>query len=86
MAKPRNYANEYARYQGTPAQIKNRSERNQARRELAKTGAVRKGDGLDVDHIKPIVKGGSTEARSNLRAIPKSKNRSFARTKTAGMK
>lgn len=86
MAKPRNYAMEYARYQGKPAQIKNRSERNQARNELAKAGVVRKGDGLDVDHIKPLVKGGAATARSNLRAIPKSKNRSFARTKTAGMK
>lgn len=82
----RDYKQEYAKYQGTPAQIKARSERNQARRMLEKEGRVRKGDGMDVDHVRPIVKGGSTEDRSNMRVVPKSKNRSFARTKTAGMK
>ncbi len=84
--KSRNYAQEYARYQGKPAQIANRSERNQARKVMEKAGVVRKGDGMDVDHIKPIAKGGSTESRSNFRAVPASKNRSFARTKSAGMK
>jgi len=82
----RNYAKEYANYQGKPDQIKKRSERNQARAQLAKAGVVHKGDGKDVDHIKPLVKGGAPEARSNLRAIPASQNRSYARTKTAGMK
>lgn len=81
----RDYKAEYRNYQGKPQQIKNRSERNQARRELMKEGVVRKGDGKDVDHARPIVKGG-TNNRSNLRAVPKSQNRSFARTKTAGMK
>jgi hypothetical protein len=83
---PRDYKKEYANYQGKPEQIANRSERNQARRVMEKAGAVRKGDGKDVDHIRPIVKGGSTEDKSNFRAIPASKNRSFARTKSAGMK
>ena len=86
MAKPRNYAQEYARYQGTPAQIKARGERNAARRELEKAGVVRKGDGKDVDHIKPLVKGGAPTARGNLRAVSASANRSFPRTKGAGMK
>jgi hypothetical protein len=82
----RNYAQEYARYQSSPDQIKKRSERNQARAELAKAGVVHKGDGKDVDHIKPLVKGGNPLARGNLRAIPASQNRSFKRTKSAGMK
>jgi hypothetical protein len=81
----RDYKKEYANYQGKPEQIKNRAERNAARSELAKAGVVRKGDGKDVDHARPLVKGG-TNARSNLRAVPKSQNRSFARTKSAGMK
>ena len=81
----RDYKKEYANYQGKPDQIKKRAERNAARRELAKSGVVHKGDGREVDHKKPLVKGG-TNARSNLRAIPASQNRSFARTKTAGMK
>ena len=40
---------------------------------------------MDVDHIRPIVKGGSND-RSNMRVKSASDNRSFARTKTAGMK
>lgn len=81
----RNYAKE-AKYEAQPQQVKNREARNAARREMMKAGLARKGDGLDVDHIKPLVKGGAPLTRSNLRAIPKSQNRSFARTKSAGMK
>lgn len=81
----RDYKQEYAKYQGTPEQIANRSERNQARAALAKKGVVHKGDGMDVDHKRPLVKGGSNAA-GNLRAVPKSENRSFARTKKAGMR
>jgi hypothetical protein len=81
----RDYKKEYANYQGKPEQIANRSARNSARRQLENKGVVRKGDGLDVDHKKPIVKGGGNGV-GNLRAIPKSANRSFARTKSAGMK
>jgi hypothetical protein len=81
----RDYKKEYANYQGKPEQIANRSARNSARRQLENKGVVRKGDGLDVDHKKPIAKGGGNGG-GNLRAIPKSANRSFARTKSAGMK
>ena len=81
----RNYQREYQNYQGKPEQIANRAKRNSARAELSKEGVVRKGDGKDVDHSRPIAKGGGN-SRSNLRAVPKSQNRSFARTKTAGMK
>jgi hypothetical protein len=85
MAKARNYKQEYARYQGTPEQLKNRAERNRARAIMADKGLVRKGDGKDVDHKKPLVKGGSKTA-SNYRVVSKSANRSFKRTRTAGMK
>jgi hypothetical protein len=85
MATARNYAKEYANFGGKPEQIANRAERNAARAALMKKGLVKKGDGLDVDHKRPIVKGG-TNAPSNLRAVPASQNRSFARTKNAGMK
>lgn len=50
-----------------------------------KEGKVRKGDGKDVDHKKPLAKGGSN-SRSNLRVRSASANRSFARTKGAKMK
>ena len=81
----RNFRREYDRYQGTPQQIKNRAERNAARAQLAKEGLVHKGDHLDVDHATPIVKGGGN-ARSNLRVKTDNENRSFARTRTGGMR
>jgi hypothetical protein len=82
---PRDYKNEYQAYQGKPEQIKKRAMRNAARAEMEKKGVVRKGDNLDVDHKTPIAKGGGNGS-GNLRAVPKSENRSFARTKTARMK
>jgi hypothetical protein len=82
---PRDYKKEYANYQGKPEQIENRTKRNAARAEMEKKGLVRKGDGKDVDHRTPIAKGGGNGS-GNLRVVPKSQNRSFARTKTAGMK
>lgn len=81
----RNYRLEYDRYQGKPEQIENRSKRNAARREMEKRGLVSKGDGMDVDHKRPMAKGGGN-GKGNLRAVPKSQNRSFPRTKSAKMK
>ena len=63
------------KYEASKQHRHERSERVMARRELAKEGKVTKGDGKDVDHIKPLSKGGSQE-RSNLRAISAHENRS----------
>jgi len=82
---PRDYAKEYAAYDGTPAVKKKRAQRNKARRIMEREGAVHKGDGKDVDHKTPLSKGGST-GRSNLRVKPASRNRSFKRTTTGAMK
>lgn len=82
---PRDYKAEYQNYHGKPEQIKKRDMRNAARREMEKKGLVKKGDGKDVDHKVPIAKGGGNGV-GNLRVVPKSVNRSFARTKRAGMK
>ena len=71
----RNYRSEYDNYQGKPDQIKKRAERVKARRMMEKTGAAHKGDGKDVDHIKPMRSGG-TSAKGNLRMRSKSANRS----------
>jgi hypothetical protein len=63
-------------YNATPENVKKREMRNTARAKMAKAGLVSKGDGKDVDHIKPVRSGG-TNARSNLRVMSQSKNRGW---------
>lgn len=71
MATKRNYKEEYRKYQGTPKAIKQRSERNKARREMG----LKVGDPREVDHIKPLSKGGSN-SKKNLRVVSRHTNRS----------
>lgn len=71
----RDFRREYLMYHASPEQKKKRAARNAARRTMAKAGAVKKGDGKDVDHKKSL-KSGGTSARSNLRVLSKSANRS----------
>lgn len=68
-----------------PKRVKHRAERNKARGIMEKEGRVTKGDGNDVDHRKPLSKGGST-TKSNLRVQSASKNRSYKRKKDGSMK
>jgi hypothetical protein len=77
MPKKRNYELEYQSYQGTAEQKKNRAARNAARAKMAKAGKVKKGDGMDVAHMKAFDKGGTNG--DGLRVEPKTKNRSFKR-------
>ena len=81
---PRDYGKE-RKYDGKPSVKKKRAARNRARYKLEKEGKVTKGDGKDVDHKKPLSKGG-TNKRSNLSVKSASKNRSYPRTKGAKMK
>jgi len=81
----RDYDREYKEYHSKPEQIANRSDRTTARREANATGVTSKGDGKDLDHRKPLSKGG-TSAKSNLRAVSKSENRSFSRNADGSMK
>jgi 5-methylcytosine-specific restriction endonuclease McrA len=74
----RDYKKEYEEYHSRPEQKRNRALRNAARREMEERGMVRKGDGKDVDHKRPLDKGGSNDP-SNLRVMSKSKNRGYAR-------
>lgn len=74
----RDYQREYALFHGKPEEIKRRAERVKARRLMEKEGAATKGDGKDVDHIRPL-KNGGTSARGNLRMRNKSANRSDKR-------
>lgn len=64
--------------------MKNRAKRNAARRKLMREGKVAKGDGKDVDHKRPLSKGGGN-GRNNLRVTSRSNNRSFKRTKSGRM-
>jgi len=72
--EPRNYKQEYKDYHGTGTQKKNRAARNGARATMAAAGKVSKGDGKEVDHKKPLSKGGST-SKGNLRVVSKAVNR-----------
>lgn len=63
-------------YNSRPDQLKKRAERNAARKELIKDGAVKRGDGKDVDHKKMLDSGG-TNARSNLRVTDQKTNRGW---------
>ena len=68
--KKRNYKKEYREYHGKPEQIDNRSKRNSARRKMN----LKKCDGKEVDHKRPLSKGGGN-GKSNLRVVSRSKNR-----------
>lgn len=81
----RNYKKEYEAYHSRPEQIKNRSERTTLRREANSKGITSKGDGKDLDHKKPLSKGGSNSL-SNARVTSKSENRSFSRNKDGSLK
>ncbi len=61
-------------YQGSPEQIANRAARNKARREAEKKGLVHKGDGKEIDHKKPLSKGGSN-SKKNTRVVSREANR-----------
>lgn len=81
----RDYKREVALYTSKPEVIKKRTAQNAARREAMKDGLVKKGDGKDVDHKKPLSKGG-TNAPSNLRVVSASSNRSFSRNSDGSLK
>lgn len=63
-------------YNARPENVKKRVANNAARREAIKDGAVRKGDGKDVDHKRPLDKGGTND-KDNLRVQDRSKNRGW---------
>jgi 5-methylcytosine-specific restriction endonuclease McrA len=67
---PRNYKEEYRKYHSKPIQKKRRAERNKARRMMG----LKVGDPREVDHKKPLSKGGSNSKR-NLRVVSRKTNR-----------
>lgn len=56
-----------------PSRIKDRAERNAARRAMIKSGAAKRFDGKHVDHKKALTNGGSN-SKSNLRVVSAKKN------------
>lgn len=82
----RDYKKEYQNYHGKPEQIKNRGKRNKARAQAEKAnGKATIPTNVDVDHIRPLAKGGSNQP-ANTRLRSRKANRSFPRTKSARMK
>lgn len=79
----RDYAREYKEYHSRPDQKKNRAERNAAHGAME----VKLGHKIhnDVDHIKPLSKGGGNSS-GNLRVTSKSANRSFSRNSDSSLK
>lgn len=68
--KKRNYKKEYRDYHSKPEQRKNRSKRNRARKKVG----IKKGDKREVDHKKPLSKGGGN-GKGNLRKVSRDTNR-----------
>ena len=69
-AKKRNYKKEYADFHSKPEAKKNRAAANRARRKMG----LKVGDPREVDHKKPMSKGG-TNSKKNLRVVSRKTNR-----------
>jgi 5-methylcytosine-specific restriction endonuclease McrA len=70
MPTKRNYRKEYDTYHGKPKQRKQNDKRKQARRKIG----LKVGDPREVDHKKPLSKGGGN-GRKNLRVVSRKTNR-----------
>jgi len=70
MSKLRDYKKEYRDFHGKPEQIRRRAARNKARTLLG----LKMGDGKEVDHKKPLSKGGGN-GKKNLRPVSRRTNR-----------
>lgn len=66
----RDYKKEYKDFHSKPKQIKNRAKRNKARTDMG----LKVGDPREVDHKKPLSKGGGNEEK-NLRIVTRNTNR-----------
>tara|TARA_R110002126_G_scaffold289935_1_gene445921 strand:- start:540 stop:824 length:285 start_codon:yes stop_codon:yes gene_type:complete len=73
--KKPDYKKLYKKYHSSRKAKTERNMRNQARRRAKRKGLVTKGDGMEIDHIVPISKGGSNKPK-NLRIVKRKTNRS----------
>lgn len=88
MPSSKNYKRDYKQERATSlarGEAPDNAARKRARRMLESQGKVKPFDGKDVDHAQPLAKGGAV-GKGNLRVKAASDNRSFPRTKNAGMK
>jgi len=70
----RDYKKEYRTFHGKPGPRKRRAAANRARRKVG----LKNGDPREVDHKRPMTKGGSN-ARANLRIVSRKTNRKKGR-------
>lgn len=87
MPSSKGYQRDYAQEKKTSdarGEKPKRAARNRARLVMEKAGLVKKNQ--DVDHKKPLSKGGAATKLSNLRAVSPHTNRSFPRKKDGSMK
>jgi hypothetical protein len=69
---PRDYDDEYKKFQSSTKSKKDRAHRNKVRRKATREGRVEKHDGKDIDHIDGNPRNNS---KKNLRVVSKSTNR-----------
>jgi hypothetical protein len=89
--KPRPYKKEWEQQQARDEK-KSRAARERARYHMDKDGTDNNGngkadkrEGKDIDHKRPLSKGGSN-SKSNLRVVSASNNRSFKRNSDGSVK
>jgi hypothetical protein len=88
MPSSKNYKRDYKQEAKTAAnrgENKGDAERHKLRREAVKAGKASVSDGMDLDHIDPLSKGGKN-ALSNAREVTPAANRSFARNSDGSLK
>lgn len=80
MTKARDYAKEYARFHGKPAEIAKRAKRNAARADMVKSHGKAALDGKDVHH-KTALRHGGGNGKGNLAVSSVHQNRGWEREK-----
>lgn len=91
MPSSKNYVRDYKQEYKTAkrrGEVAGGSDGDNAKRQRLRRMALKKGmvkPGQDLDHIKPLSKGGANTLK-NARAASKSDNRSFPRNKDGSMK
>lgn len=88
MPSSKNYKRDYEQEAKTAkarGENEDDAKRHQLRREATKKGIVKTGDGKDLDHKKPLSKGGDNSL-SNARAVAPGENRSFSRNPDGSIK